>query len=72
MTESPAKPAAEKKAPSALAVFLSKSGYVQADVISHNERTRLFVTSNGGKYQLTKTSGIRVLKGPNYPKATAE
>jgi len=51
-----------------LAVFLSKSGYTTADISSHNDKTRVFATWNGGKYQLLKNGGIRVLKGPAYPK----
>jgi hypothetical protein len=52
----------------ALAVFLSKSGYTEADLSSYNESTRVFATWNGGKYQLQKNSTVRILKGPAYPK----
>lgn len=51
-----------------LAAFLSRSGYTAEDVLAHNEKTRLFVTSNGGKYHLSPKGTIRILKGPNYPK----
>lgn len=54
-----------------LAVFLSKSGYVEADLSTYNEGTRVFATWNGGKYQLIKNGGIRILKGPAYPKYVA-
>jgi len=56
----------EKKSP--LAVFLVRSGYKERDVLAHNDKSLLFVTSNGGKYQLIRTGGIRTLKGPRYPK----
>lgn len=54
-----------------LAVFLSKSGYVEADLSTYNQETRVFATWNGGKYQLVKNGGIRILKGPAYPKYVA-
>jgi len=58
---------APKKAPAnATAVFLKLSGYEKEDILASNERTRTFVTSNGGKYVLGK-GGIRTLKGPDYP-----
>lgn len=60
----------EKK--TALSVFLSASGYKQADVLAHNDRTRVFVTNNGGKYQLTKSGKVRRILGPAYPKEVAE
>jgi hypothetical protein len=55
-----------------LGIFLKKSGYTKADVLSTNGQKRTFVTSNGGKYQLTKQGEIRILKGPNYPSMNAE
>jgi hypothetical protein len=53
-------------------IFLKKSGYTKADLLSVNDQKRTFVTSNGGKYQLTKQGEIRVLKGPNFPNQNAE
>jgi hypothetical protein len=61
----------DKRAATQTAVFLSRSGYDAADVEGHNEKTRVFVTSNGGKYVLTKDS-IRTISGPEYPKAVEE
>jgi hypothetical protein len=55
-----------------LAVFLKRSGYEKSDVISASEAKRTYVTSNGGKYQLTKQGEIRILKGPDYPALTEE
>jgi hypothetical protein len=65
---SDAAPATDKNT----AVFLKKSGYKKGDVISVNAQKRTFVTSNGGKYQLTKQGEVRILKGPNYPEMEAE
>jgi len=55
-----------------LAKFLSASGYKATDVEAHNNRTRVFVTSNGGKYQLMKSGNVRRLSGPAYPKESSE
>lgn len=60
----------EKKTP--LSAFLAASGYKASDVLSHNDRTRAFVTSNGGKYQLTKAGKVRRILGPAYPKEVVE
>jgi len=51
-----------------MAVFLSRSGYIDEDIISYNLKTLVFATSNGGKYQLTKKGAIRRIHGPWYPK----
>lgn len=50
-----------------LSAFLKASGYDKKDVLAHNERTRVFVTENGGKYEMTKKGTIRVQKGPYFP-----
>lgn len=63
---------ADKPKADVLKIFLSKTGYAEKDVLSYNERTRLFVTANGGKYQLARNGAVRRLKGPNYPKHTPE
>lgn len=71
--------AAAKKAPDSAgnvpasdaltATFLKLSGYKEADLIGSNEARRCFVTSNGGKYVVTKSGkGIRPdFTGPDYP-----
>jgi len=61
----------EKKTVTPLTAFLSRSGYKPTDILVFSNQSRTFVTSNGGKYQLTKNGGIRTLKGPNYPKQPA-
>lgn len=62
----------EQPTRSPFAVFLARSGYTASDVLVYSDRTRVFVTSNGGKYQLTNKGGVRILKGPNYPKFQPE
>lgn len=58
---------------SVLQKFLSSSGYKEADVLGYNSRTNIFVTSNGGKYQLLAKSGrVRRLAGPEFPKEVKE
>ena len=52
--------------------FLEASGYKPSDILSQNDRTRIFVTSNGGKYQLMKSGKVRRISGPAYPKEKAE
>lgn len=51
-------------------VFLRLSGYDAEDIIDIDEAHRTIVTGNGGKYLLSKNveGGIRILKGPAYPK----
>lgn len=70
MTTTEDKLAKPKNTP--LSVFLARSGYTAEDVLIHNPLTRVFVTSNGGKYQLAKNGSIRKLKGPDFPKFVAE
>jgi len=63
----------EKKEDSSLrGKFLKLTGYKSADILDQNDRRRVFVTTNGGKYQITKTDKIRRLAGPAYPKETEE
>jgi len=58
----------ERKQASALfKKFLKASGFKSSLVDDWNERTRVFVTTPGGKYQLTKQGNVRTIKGPNYP-----
>jgi hypothetical protein len=53
--------------------FLKLTGYTSKDVIAQNETARIYVTSNGGKYQLSaKGTQVKVLSGPLPPKATEE
>lgn len=53
--------------------FLKLSGYRAGDVTGSNEDRRTFVTSNGGKYQLSpKGTQLKVLSGPLPPKAEEE
>ena len=48
--------------------FLILTGYKVSDIIGFNEASRIFVTSNGGKYQLSKKgTQVKVLSGPNPP-----
>ena len=43
-------------------------GLTSKDVLSTNDRTRAFVLSNGGKYQVARNGrSIRHLAGPNIP-----
>lgn len=51
-----------------VAIFCKRTGYESDQILSHNEKTRTFVTTNGGKYQLT-ARGVRHLSGPTVPKA---
>ncbi len=55
-----------KKTP--LEVFLARSGYEEKDVLAWSAQTLTFVTSNGGKYQLSRSGAIRKIMGPDYPK----
>lgn len=48
--------------------FLKASGYKAEDILDQNDRRRVFVTTNGGKYQITKSGRIRRLAGPTFPK----
>lgn len=66
MTDETTKAAAPKKA-SALEIFCKRSGYSPEDVLAQNEKNRVFVTTNGGKYVLT-ASGVRRILGPTTPK----
>jgi len=54
-----------------LAAFLKASGYKESAVDGQNNKTRTFVTTNGGKYQLLKSGKVRTLSGPAYPKEVA-
>lgn len=47
--------------------FVKRTGYGEADVLSANTERRTVVTSNGGKYALTRDGGITVLGGPTTP-----
>lgn len=48
--------------------FLSLSGYDKGDVIGHSDERRTVVTSNGGKYEVSKKgSKLRKLSGPDTP-----
>lgn len=49
--------------------FLLLSGYEASAIISSNPVTKVFVTGNGGKYQLGK-NGLRRIMGPKYPNET--
>lgn len=52
--------------------FYDKSGYKANDVDGHNEKSRVVITTNGGKYQVSKLGRIRTLLGPRYPKEVVE
>lgn len=67
-----AKETTEKKTVTILEAFLKRSGYKAADVDTHNPKTRVFATTNGGKYHLSKSGDIRTLHGPPYPKFQPE
>jgi hypothetical protein len=48
--------------------FLELTGYEEDDVIGSNFKSRTFVTSNGGKYEMNKAGKvIKVVAGPNPP-----
>ena len=48
--------------------FLGLSGYKKEDVIGHHDGRRTVVTSNGGKYEVSKKGKrVRVLSGPETP-----
>ena len=48
-----------------LSAFLAITGYKASDVIGSSADRRTFVTSNGGKYELSpKGKKVRVLSGP--------
>lgn len=52
-----------------LTSFLKASGFKPSEVDGQNDRTRVFVTTNGGKYQLGKKNNtVRRISGPPYPK----
>lgn len=51
-----------------LSLFLSRSGYRESDVDGVNVRTRVFTTTNGGKYQILRNGTVRRLYGPPIPK----
>jgi hypothetical protein len=50
--------------------FLSASGFKASEVDGQNDRTRTFVTTNGGKYQLLRNGNVRRVQGPRFPKET--
>lgn len=52
--------------------FLKLSGYKAADISGSNQARRTFVTTNGGKYLVSKTGkALRHLLGPATPKSLA-
>lgn len=61
-----------EKSESLLDRFLKASGYKANDVDGQNDRTRTFVTTNGGKYQLLRSGKVRRLQGPFHPKFEPE
>lgn len=52
--------------------FLKKTGYDQDDIDAWNEKTRIFCTTNGGKYHINKAGEVRILKGPRFPRYEPE
>jgi hypothetical protein len=55
----------KKSAPADFEKVAKAMGLKSSDVLSHNERTRVFTTSNGGKYQISKNGkSVRHLQGP--------
>lgn len=48
------------------------SGYDEAEIDTFNESTRVFATTNGGKYQLLKSGKVRRLQGPRFPREVEE
>jgi hypothetical protein len=51
--------------------FLKITGYSERDIIGENPSTRVFVTSNGGKYVLSpKGTAVRTIQGPDAPQST--
>ena len=58
---------------SLLTRFLKLSGYKKGDCDVVHEHARVFLTANGGKYQMNKSgTSLRTLKGPQYPKYEPE
>ena len=52
--------------------FLELSGYKAGDVIGHSDERRTVVTSNGGKYEVSKKgTKLRKLAGPDTPASLA-
>lgn len=50
--------------------FLQLSGYKVEAITGSNQARRTFVTSNGGKYAISKSlRAIRTIQGPDTPKA---
>lgn len=59
---------ASSKAESLRDRFLELSGYEDSDIIGANAERRTFVTSNGGKYEVSpKGKKLRRLAGPPTP-----
>jgi hypothetical protein len=55
-----------------VAQFLKVSGYKEADVIGHSDERRTVVTSNGGKYEVSKKgTKLRKILGPDTPATAA-
>ena len=49
--------------------FRQLTGYKAGDILSSNLKRKIWVTSNGGKYQMDpKGTKVRVLQGPLPPK----
>lgn len=55
-----------------VATFTKGSGYKAEDVLSSNHKTRIVVTKNGGKYQVSNKGKIRRLLGPEAPGKAAD
>jgi len=65
-SEKPVKNSDDDK--SLLSRFYKLTGYSKGDCDVVNEKARVFLTTNGGKYQLNKAAtSVRILKGPQYP-----
>lgn len=55
------------------AAFLKTSGYKEADILGSNYDRWTFVTTNGGKYVLSKNGKeITTVSGPPYPNTEPE
>ena len=52
--------------------FRQLTGYKSADILASNLKRKIWVTSNGGKYQMDpKGTKVRVLHGPPPPKVSS-
>jgi hypothetical protein len=52
--------------------FLKLTGYKESDILSANHKSYIFVTNNGGKYQMNRAGKvIKVVMGPMPPRTAA-